>query len=324
MLGDHLSDGGWWNTFSNLINKYGIVPKSAMPETYQSDYSEDMNDIILDRLQAAVHEIHSNKSDVNKMQEIKNNTVKQIYNILVKFLGQPPENFTWSFTNEEDESVSIDNMNPMSFKELVMPDIDMNDFVVLTNIPDIDKYAFYKKYEVENTNNVVEGKNFTFVNLPIHELTKYAQKSIDNGLPVWFAGDITKDYHPVYSTLDKKMMNTDLLFGEAYKMNKGQKILYKNHEANHAMVLTGYNMKDGVVSSYQVENSHGYGNNEEVGHDGFLCMDSQWFEDHLFQIVIHKKFLSRNIMKIVNCSDVVKIDPWNSMAPALRVKNSFR
>ena len=52
-----LTDGGWWNYFANLVTKYGVVPKAAMNETYQSWMSEGMNEIVCDRLMATVCQI---------------------------------------------------------------------------------------------------------------------------------------------------------------------------------------------------------------------------------------------------------------------------
>src|SRR3989344_8035385 len=50
VLSDFRSDGGWWNTFANLVNKYGLVPRDAMKETFQSTDSDDMNSIVKERL----------------------------------------------------------------------------------------------------------------------------------------------------------------------------------------------------------------------------------------------------------------------------------
>ena len=38
-----LQDGGQWDMFVNLVKKYGVVPKEAMPETESSSRSADMN-----------------------------------------------------------------------------------------------------------------------------------------------------------------------------------------------------------------------------------------------------------------------------------------
>ena len=41
-----IQDGGQWDMFINLMEKYGIVPQSVMPETIHSSASRSMNQII--------------------------------------------------------------------------------------------------------------------------------------------------------------------------------------------------------------------------------------------------------------------------------------
>ncbi len=43
LLANVLSDGGQWNMFVNIIQKYGVVPKSVMPESESSSNSSLMN-----------------------------------------------------------------------------------------------------------------------------------------------------------------------------------------------------------------------------------------------------------------------------------------
>ncbi|MCK4303059.1 MAG: aminopeptidase, partial [Candidatus Eisenbacteria sp.] len=38
-----LGDGGWWTYFVDLVQKYGVVPKETMPETYNSSATGTMN-----------------------------------------------------------------------------------------------------------------------------------------------------------------------------------------------------------------------------------------------------------------------------------------
>ena len=104
MLTDYLDDGGYWNMFVNLISKYGVIPKTAMPETFQSGYSDDMNATIHEYLTACVAYITRNRKKLKKdnLSKLKKNTLKQIYNILVKYLGQPPQSFTWFFTLDQE------------------------------------------------------------------------------------------------------------------------------------------------------------------------------------------------------------------------------
>ena len=43
LLTKGVQDGGVWGFFSNIVNKYGFVPKSVMSDTYQSLNPCEMN-----------------------------------------------------------------------------------------------------------------------------------------------------------------------------------------------------------------------------------------------------------------------------------------
>ena len=315
---EYTGDGGWWNMFSNLVSKYGLVPANAMKETFQSDDSDDMNQILNTCLQACGNFLIKNRDlSRDEIEEIREETMKQIYSTLVKFLGEPPKKFRWSYTNDEGESSIISGLNPITFKNLVVPGIDMKDFVVLAHLPgELDER---KMYEVKYTNNVYEGKNFTFLTLPISELSKYASKSILSGFPVWFAADVSKDFNPYHSALDDKLVDENKVFGKNHDFSKSDQITFRNLSANHAMSLIGLNFgPDGKPEAWQVENSWGYMDNETPGEDGFLYMSNSWFEKNVMQVVIHKNYLSRTVIKLLNQTPK-QLDPWDCVAPALKV-----
>lgn len=315
-----MGDGGFWSYFANLVEKYGLIPKSAMPETYQSEYSEDMNDVLLDILHSATAQLSKiKKNKINQRNNIKNDTLKSIYNTLIKFLGEPPKTFRWDFTTDEGVSESIDNLTPFSFKTLVLSDISLKDFVVLSNIPE-KKNTYYKKYCINKSTNVLEGQECEIINLPINELKKFTKKSLLSGLPVWFAGDIRKDFNPILSSLDDKLNDSKILFEKTYNMTKEERIFFLNQQTCHAMTFTGVNLdKKNNTVSWQVENSWGFYDNEIPGMDGFLYMSDKWFDEYVGQVVIHKKMLSRKILNILNSNNVIRIEPWESFAPALTI-----
>lgn len=320
IVDDYTGDGGWWNTFANLVKKYGLIPKSAMKETFQSDSTYDMNNIINERLQSTANYIRNTNLTLQEKLKIKDDTVKQIYKILVKFLGEPPKKFRWSYTTEEGVSNIIESLDPKQFMSIVIPEINMDDFIVLAHIPGVLKYN--EVYELKYTNNVYEGKNFKFLNLPISELSKYASKSILAGMPVWFGADVDHDYNPYHSALDDKLSNEDIVFGEKYKFTKEDRITFHNTQANHAMTITGVNFGlDNKAESWQVENSWGFFDNEIPGEDGFLFMSHSWFEKNVMEICIHKNFLSRTVRKYIN-KKPIQLNPWDSLvAPALKIKS---
>ena len=43
LMQEPVSDGGQWNMFVNIVRKYGLVPKAAMPETDSSSNTQTMN-----------------------------------------------------------------------------------------------------------------------------------------------------------------------------------------------------------------------------------------------------------------------------------------
>jgi bleomycin hydrolase len=49
LLDRPLDDGGQWNMFVNIVGKYGLVPKAAMPETESSSNTRMMNGVLLPR-----------------------------------------------------------------------------------------------------------------------------------------------------------------------------------------------------------------------------------------------------------------------------------
>lgn len=320
MVSGYLSDGGWWNTFANLANKYGIVPHGTMKETYQSDDSEDMNRIITEQLDSAVNHILKNrcKLTIEQQEEIRRDTVKNIYDTLVKFLGEPPKTFSWSFTNEEGITNTLDKMSPKQFLEMVAPEVDMNkDFATLGHVPK-KGMKYYQNYRIKYTNNVAEGECCTIFNVPIEELSKYAIESISNGMAVWFVGDVSKSFNWFHSALDDCLDDHKSVFSQEYEFEKGDRITMRNVQGNHALCLTGFNLDSrGKPLSWQVENSWGYRDNETPGQDGFLFMSHSWFQKYVVQLCVHKRFLSRTMQKRLN-TPPIEIMPWDSLAPALR------
>jgi bleomycin hydrolase len=258
--------------------------------------------------------------------KIRDQTIKQIYGILSKYLGSPPQpkestQFDWLFTDDSSsESNKVSDLNPLKFKNMFLNTLDLHDFVVLMNIPDKD-IPYYHMYELQGGNNVEGGRPFTFMNVPINELKKYSMKSITKGMPVWFAADVGKDFNFWLSSLNSELMDRETTFGRPHRLlNKSQRVKLRQSEANHAMVLTGFNTDNSGIHStaWQVENSWGYWDEEVPGMDGFLSMTDQWFNDNVFQVVIHKKFMSRTINRVL-LQEPTTLPPWNIFAPAMQV-----
>src|SRR3569623_613020 len=79
-----LDDGGWWQSVVALVNKYGVVPKEAMPTTATSENTGTLNKILERKLHvdaAKMHEMHRAGSDVNALRAYKRQAMAQVYRI---------------------------------------------------------------------------------------------------------------------------------------------------------------------------------------------------------------------------------------------------
>jgi bleomycin hydrolase len=276
----------------------------------------------------------------------KTECMRHVYNILVKYLGKPinpfseneeDKTFTWMFETEDHVVTSMQNLTPHVFRKMLLADLDLDDFVVLTSIPPVKRrgkddrngrtYLYETLYEVRDVNNVMGGNPISVLNLPIEELKKYSLETMKNGIAVWFVGDVGRSFSWIHSALNEKLVNNDLLLGDEEndgkinRANKGERFLFGTQAGSHAMAFTGWNPdvdNDAIATDWQVENSWGYWDPNLPGLDGWLTMDDSWFTENVTQVAIPKQFLSRHIQGLLN-QDPVVLDPWDGMAPALRV-----
>jgi len=98
LLRNPAPDGGYWENFVDLVNKYGVMPKEAMAETASSDGTRMMNQAlarILRRDTVELRDIYKETGSVKKMRQAKKKMLTEVYRVLVLNLGEPPTEFTW-------------------------------------------------------------------------------------------------------------------------------------------------------------------------------------------------------------------------------------
>ena len=129
LLKEPFGDGGQWAMFANLIEKYGVVPQYAYPESFHSSNSRGVN-TVLDRM----FRNYANKMLTYPMEPFdKQGALHHTYNVLVRFLGEPPKQFLWEYKNKEG-SIVKQTFTPQNYASEVA-EINMNDYVSLTHDP---------------------------------------------------------------------------------------------------------------------------------------------------------------------------------------------
>ncbi|MFC7393556.1 aminopeptidase C [Scopulibacillus cellulosilyticus] len=303
-------DGGQWDMLVALVDKYGVVPKQVMPETYQSSQSKELNSILDAKLRQCARDLRQSYEKEGKskkeLEDAKINMLDDIYTILAFALGEPPKTFDFEYRDKEGDFHSDENLSPQGFfKKYVEKNLD--DYVSIINAPTKDK-PYNKTYTVKFLGNVVNGRQIKYLNVDMKTLKALALEQIKDGETVWFGCDVSRYSDRKIGILDPDLYDYEAAFSTHFNLTKAERLDYKESMLTHAMVLTGVNLLDGEPDRWKVENSWG----EDVGHKGYFVMSDNWMDEYTYQIVINKKYLSGDLLKAWE-QEPIELDPWDPM-----------
>ncbi|HBN84869.1 MAG TPA: aminopeptidase, partial [Clostridiales bacterium] len=197
-------------------------------------------------------------------------------------------------------------MTPMDFYKKYI-DFDIRDYVSLINAPTDDK-PMWKTYTVKYLGNVIGGKDVKYLNVDLDTMKEAAIKQMKDDVPVWFGCDVGKMFYRDEGILDTDAFDYDGALDTEFVSDKAFRLDYYNSCMTHAMVFTGVNIIDDKPTRWKVENSWG----EDRGHKGFLVMSDKWFDEYMYQVVVHKKYLDKKILDLVKQEPIV-LKPWDPM-----------
>lgn len=316
LLHDPLQDGGQWDMFVNLINKYGAVPKSIMPETFHSSNSALMNQLLTTQLRQWASELrkkYNEGTNTEQLRIFKTGYIASFYRLLCYFLGEPPGEFYFEYRDKSGDHQRLDRLTPLKFfKEFVGADLD--EYVSLIHAPTPDK-PFGKTYTVQFLGNVKEGKRVLYLNTELEQLKHATVNQLKDNEPVWFGCDVRLQTEKQKGLMDHDIFLYNRALGTEYKLDKSDRLLYGESLLTHAMIFTGVNLSDGKPTRWKVENSWG----EERGEKGFFIMSDNWFDEYNYQVVIHKNYLTKEMKNQLKL-EPVELPPWDPMGSLARMR----
>ena len=290
-----VSDGGTFCGVSDLVDKYGLVPKEVMPETYSSDNTSRMAKLISSKLREYGLQLRQMVADKKKPAAIKAEKTKMlatIYRMLAMTIGEPPAQFTYAFKNESGRTVTeAKTYTPQEFAKEVVGGPISGTFIMAMNDP---RRPYYKTYEVEYDRHTYDGTNWKYINLPMDEIEKMAIASLKDGKKLYSSYDVAKmlDREQGYADLDNYDYGS--LFGTTFTMDKAQRISTYDSGSTHAMTLTAVDLdKNGKATQWKVENSWG----AAWGQQGCMIMSDRWWREYTFRLVVDKKYVPEEILK---------------------------
>ena len=315
LLSDPISDGGQWNMFTNLIKKYGVIPKTFMPETENSNNSDPMNALFVTKLREyakVLRDMNEHGASTTELREKKGELMEEFYKMLCINLGVPPETFPWEWRDKNGNFHRRGNITPLEFyREYV--GLDLDDLVSLINAPTKDK-PFNKLYTVRYLGNVIGGQDIRYLNVDLKTLKKATVDMIKGNHAVWFGCDVGKMLQTNMGAMDLSIYDYELVYGTKFQLDKAARLDYGDSEMTHAMVITGVDLDDqGNPLKWRVENSWG----AAIGDQGYMYMMDEWFDEYLYEVVVRKEYLPPELAKVLDTEPVV-LPFWDPMGTLAR------
>lgn len=311
LLSDPIGDGGQWNMAMNLIRKYGLVPKSAYPESHTSSATRWMNTELKNILRTSACEIRSILNEggtADDAREHKEKRIADIWNMLCIHLGTPPETFDWQWRDKDNKFHRMGEMTPKEFAEEYV-DIDWENYVCIVNDP---RNEYYRTYTVDYLQNVAGGPPVVYLNVPSKEMKAVTQKLLEDGLPVWMGCDVGKEMERKKGLWDANLFDVEGLYGVEYGMDKADRLRHNQTMMTHAMLFTGVDVVNGKARRWRVENSWG----GDTGQKGYYTMNDSWYDEHMFEIAAPISYLNEKMVAGLQGETVVlpAWDPMGSLA----------
>ena len=303
LFSNPLSDGGQFTGVSNLITKYGLVPAEAMPETYQSDNTSQMANLL--KLKLREYGLELREAPKSKVQDMKIRQLSEIYRMLALCLGEPVQEFEWTRCDKNNNIVSRKKYTPKSFyDEFIGEDLE-NNYVMIMNDP-CREYG--KVYEIDYDRHVYDGHNWLYINLPIERIKEMAIASIKDNTAMYFSCDVGKFANSKKGVLDINNFDYESLMGVTFGMDKKERVQTHASGSSHAMTLIAVDIVEGKPVKWMVENSWG----PASGYQGNYIMTDEWFNEYMFRLVVEKKYVPADVLKMLD-QKPVQLRAWDPM-----------
>jgi len=311
LMNEPQNDGGQWDMLCALISKYGVMPKAAMPESFNSSNSRGIDEVLNNKLRhdavilrKMINEDHANEEAID---ETRRKMLNENYRMLAYTFGEPVSHFDFEYRTKKDNEFHRDtNLTPQEFfKKYVGWNLD--DYISIIQAPTADK-KYHQTYTIDMLGNVVGGREIKHLNLPMDEFKQLAIEQLKNGESVWFGSDVIKYSETKLGIMALNTYDYDKLFDVDLEMTKAEALDYGESMMDHAMVITGVDLVDGKPTKWKIENSWG----NKVGHKGYFVMSDDWMDKYCYQVVINKKYLSEDLKRDYAKSPVV-LKPWDPM-----------
>ena len=349
LMGSPIGDGGEFRYAANLIAKWGLVPKDAMPETACSKSSAQMN-AQLERLlrhdAARVRAMVREGAGAGELGRAREAMLAEVHRVLCCCLGEPPERFDLEVEvgkgcevetgeiREVEPAATADGgdgeaggagarrilvdrgITPAEFRDRYVR-FDAADYVELVSMPGEGR-PFGHLFGIPLMDTVAGGERLRFLNAAPEELERAAVASLAAGVPCYMACDVMQQFgrrlEDFPGVLACDTMDVEGLFDVDLTLPRAEMIDLRETSLTHAMTFQGVELaSDGTPAAWRVENSWG----KDSCKDGYLVMSGEWFRTYGGDVVVERRFVDEATLALWDGLEVEDVAPWSGLGAAM-------
>ena len=319
LLATPQQDGGDFDPIVALVEKYGVVPEEAMPETAVTKNSSEL-DALLNRMLRedayALRKLVAEGKSEADIEEARKSMLSDIYRVLCVSFGEPPQTVDFVYRDTDKKYHADRGLTPLEFYKKYLGDVKLDDCIGVINLP-VEGMAYNKAYEIDMTGEVLGAKRrCRYVNVPIDVMKQATIKQLKAGEPVWFGCDVLQDSDFAKGIMSLNLYDVQKMMGLEFKLNKGERFQYNQSLPTHAMMIAGVDLdEDGNPIRWKVENSWGTtAHGKPVGHQGYFIMDDSWFTEYNYEVAVRREYLPDDVVKAYDAEPEV-LPYWNTFNP---------
>ena len=319
LLATPQQDGGDFDPIVALVEKYGVVPEEAMPETAVTKNSSEL-DALLNRMLRedayALRKLVAEGKSEADIEEARKSMLSDIYRVLCVSFGEPPQTVDFVYRDTDKKYHADRGLTPLGFYKKYLGDVKLDDCIGVINLP-VEGMAYNKAYEIDMTGEVLGAKRrCRYVNVPIDVMKQATIKQLKAGEPVWFGCDVLQDSDFAKGIMSLDLYDVQKMMGLEFKLNKGERFQYNQSLPTHAMMIAGVDLdEDGNPIRWKVENSWGTtAHGKPVGHQGYFIMDDSWFTEYNYEVAVRREYLPDDVVKAYDAEPEV-LPYWNTFNP---------
>ena len=304
-----INDGGQFTGISDNLYKYGVVPAEIMPETASSSNTKLLGKMLARTLRQTGIQLRnaSEKGEsLAQLRKRKEDGLKKVYRLLSLNLGVPPTSFSYTLKDKDGKVISTETYTPLSFYERFVGADLRGQFVMLMNDP---SRPYNKVYEIEYDRHAYDGKNWTYINLPMDEIKQMAIASLKDNTMMYYSCDVSRELDRSQGIAALDNYDYASLLGYPFDMDKAERIQTFDSGSTHAMTLKAVDLDaSGKPVKWKVENSWG----EKSGVKGHIIMTDAWFDAYTFRLVVNKKYATQKVLDLLKTKPV-QLPAWDPM-----------